>query len=73
MGVFFIAIGIFLIMLFVFSDIVHAPLCGMLAWGGGLAAAGSLLIWLNPKPEPPESGRFRMLKNKNKKQTKKAR
>ncbi len=71
-GIFFIFIGILLIVLFVFSDIAHVPTCGLLAWGAGLTVVGTLFIWLNPKPDIPDSGRFRMIKKRDKPQKKKA-
>ncbi len=65
-GVFFLVIGIFLMVLFLFSGVASAPVCGLLGWGGGLTILGSVLLWMSPKPEPQDTGRFRVIKNRNK-------
>ncbi len=71
-GIFLNFLGILLITLFVFSDIAHSPICGLITWGGGMMVLGTLLIWLNPKPESQDSGRFRVLRKKDRQEKKKA-
>lgn len=70
-GTFLILLGIVLLALFVYSDIVQAPECNLLIFGGVSLGLGIFLWFRNPSPSPPESGRFRLLRSANKKQNRK--
>jgi hypothetical protein len=73
-GTFFILLGIFLVVLFVLSDIAQAPTCNFLIIGGVSLSLGIFLWFKDPAPPGPPTGRFRIFKNKgskNKKQEKK--
>lgn len=61
-ALFLILTGIFLIGLFVLSDIAEMPNFWLFAAGAGVLGLGILLNLLNPKPASPPSGRFRILK-----------
>lgn len=70
-GNFFIWVGVFLIFLFVLSEIGGATTCGFLIWGVPLLALGIYLWFRDPRPAPQETGRFRILKRSEKKPPKK--
>jgi hypothetical protein len=63
-GNFFILIGLFLIGLFVLSDVAKAPTCGFFITGALSLGLGIFLWFKNPRPPSPPSGRFRVLKNR---------
>lgn len=63
-GGFFIALGIFLLILFVISDSTRQPEFGILAGGLGCLALGGLFLATHPAEEPPPSPRFRILKRR---------
>ena len=59
-GGFFIALGIFLLVLFVISDSASQPDFGLLAGGFGCIVLGGFFLATHPAPEPPPSPRFRI-------------
>ena len=63
-GNFFILIGLFLIGLFVLSDVAKAPTCGFFIAGALFLGVGISLWIKSPRPPSPPSGRFRVLKNR---------
>lgn len=70
-GTFLILVGLLLLALFVYSDLVKAPVCNLLVIGGFSLALGVFLWFRNPVPPQQPSGRFRILKSFGKKQDKK--
>jgi hypothetical protein len=70
-GTFLILLGIVLLALFAYSDIVQAPVCNLLISGGLSLGLGIFLWFRNPAPPPPETGRFRLFRSASKKQNKK--
>jgi hypothetical protein len=64
-GTFLILIGVGAIAMFVVSDIARMPDFRFLLWGAGGLVLGTLIKWLNPKPDKPTSNRFRILHQKN--------
>jgi hypothetical protein len=62
-GNFFIILGIFLIGLFLLSDIANTPNFNLLVFGGFSFLAGVVSKWTSPKEEPKENTRFRLIKN----------
>jgi hypothetical protein len=70
-GTFFILLGLMLIVLFVYSDLVDAPVCSMLIYGGVSLALGVFLWFRNPAPPSQPTGRFRIFKSRGKKDEKK--
>jgi hypothetical protein len=70
-GTFLILVGLFLIGLFAYSDMVKAPVCNLLIIGGVTLALGVFLWFRNPTPPGQPTGRFRILKGAGKKQEKK--
>jgi hypothetical protein len=65
-GFFFMLLGAGLIMLFIYSDIARAPQAGLLVLGTLAFLLGMVLRWSNPAPPPQSSGRFGMLKKREK-------
>ena len=63
-GGFFIALGIFLVILFVISDSVRQAEFGLLAGGAGCFAVGGFFLATHPAAEPPPSPRFRVIKRR---------
>jgi hypothetical protein len=63
-GGFFIALGIFLLALFVISDSARQPDFGLLAGGFGCIVLGGFMLATHPAPEPPPSPRFRIIKRR---------
>ena len=71
LGNFLLIVGAFLIFLFVYSDWLQAPYYRYLLYGVITIVAGMILHGMAPKPAPPpDSGRFRMLKQRDKKPSK---
>ena len=70
-GTFFILMGLLLLGLFAYSDMVKAPACNLLVIGGISLVLGLFLWFRNPTPPAQPSGRFRILKILEKKQDKK--
>lgn len=70
-GTFFILMGLFLIGLFIYSDIVDMPMCGLLVSGAVVLALGLFMWFRNPAPPPQPTGRFRLLQKKSKDQNSK--
>jgi hypothetical protein len=66
-GTFFILLGIFLIALFLLSDMADAPTCNFFVYGSGLFIIGVIMWFRNPLPAGPPAGRFRLLKSTGKK------
>jgi hypothetical protein len=64
MGTFSLTIGMFLILYFVFSASVALPSVGFLLGGVALAVLGFFLIISHPPPPPTDTGRFRILRPK---------
>jgi hypothetical protein len=61
-GTFFIFLGIFLIVLYLFSDLANAPALGLLVAGGILSLIG-IWMWTSDRPKKEKrSERFRILK-----------
>jgi hypothetical protein len=61
-GTFLFTIGVFFITLFVLSDMVGSPDGWLLLGGGALTVLGLVLWWRDPRPAPPPSNRFRVIK-----------
>ncbi|MBE0697491.1 MAG: hypothetical protein IH586_11265 [Anaerolineaceae bacterium] len=70
-GTFLILVGLLLIGLFAYSDMVKAPVCNLLIFGGISLGVGIFLWFRNPSAPAQPTGRFRILKGANKKQDKK--
>jgi hypothetical protein len=66
-GTFLILIGLLLIGLFIYSDLVDAPACGYLFFGGITLAAGIYMWFRNPLPPPKPPDRFRLFRKQVKK------
>ncbi|MBI9051491.1 MAG: hypothetical protein JEZ00_18850 [Anaerolineaceae bacterium] len=64
-GTFLILVGIAAIALFIVSDISRLPDFRFLLWGAIGLILGSLIKWLNPKPEKKAASRFRILRKRN--------
>jgi hypothetical protein len=64
LGLFFIALGVFLLALFVFSDIAKQVEFGLLLAGLPLMGIGIFVLVTNPRPQPTPSPRFRILKGR---------
>lgn len=66
LGTFFIWIGAAAVMIFILSDIAHAPIPVLLLAGLACLVLGFFLWWRDPpKPNQP-SNRFRLLKKRAK-------
>ncbi|NPV56523.1 MAG: hypothetical protein HPY76_07620 [Anaerolineae bacterium] len=61
-GTFLILLGVLLIFLFVFSDLAGQVELKYLFYGAGGVFLGFLLRWVSPRPERPSSDRFRILR-----------
>ncbi len=61
-ALFLMIVGLFSVGLFVLSDMAEAPNFWLFAGGAVCLGLGILLNLLNPRPAPPASGRFRILK-----------
>jgi hypothetical protein len=70
-GTFLILVGLLLIGLFAYSDMVKAPVCNLLIFGGVTLALGVFLWFRNPAPPAQPTGRFRIFKGTGKKPEKK--
>lgn len=62
-GNFLIFLGIFLIGLFLLSDIASTPNFRLLVFGGISFLAGVISKWTSPKEERPQNTRFRLIRN----------
>ncbi|HEX2980240.1 MAG TPA: hypothetical protein VHO48_08240 [Anaerolineaceae bacterium] len=71
-GTFFLLIGLGLVVLFIYSDVVKAPQYEFLLYGALGMLLGMALRGQANRPPPPESTRFRMLRKQSKKDHKKA-
>lgn len=69
-GTFLFMVGLLLIGLYVISDAAKTPVCNYLLFGVVLAGIGIALWVRNPGAPPPPSGRFRLLRARQKKQNK---
>ena len=69
-GKVFIFFGIILLLLFVYTDSVGSPYWGYLLLGLPTILVGMAMRWIGPKPEPKETGRFRLLRERKKKKPK---
>lgn len=65
-GTFLILVGLLLVSLYIYSDMVKAPVCNLLLIGGSCLALGIFLWFRNPASPPQESGRFRILRKREK-------
>jgi len=61
-GIFFILVGIFILMLFGFGAKAGAGNAGLLFWGLLILAVGLVMFLKGPKPKSQSSGRFSILK-----------
>jgi hypothetical protein len=69
-GIYFIWLGVGLIMLFVLSDIAQMPICNLLIFGMISLAVG-IALWLrSPSPPPSPTARFRILRRAKKEEKK---
>lgn len=64
LGGFFTAFGVFLLGLFLFSDIAKQPEFGLLLAGMGSVAVGILILVTNPAPKPEANPRFRLVRGR---------
>jgi hypothetical protein len=60
-------VGLVLIGLYFYSDIVHSTTCNFLVFGGAALLLGVFLWMRSPAPPPKPTGRFRILKERGKK------
>jgi hypothetical protein len=66
-GSFFMIVGGFLVLLFMFSlQAGEGGRASYLLWGLGLFVLGVILWWRGPKPPPHPSNRFRLFKREKK-------
>jgi hypothetical protein len=70
-GTFLILVGLFLVGLFAYSDMVKTPMCNLLIFGGVALGVGISLWFRSPAPPGQPNSRFRILKGAGKKQEKK--
>ena len=64
LGQFSIALGVFLLVMFVFSDIAKQAEFGLLLAGLAGLGFGIFMLVTNPAPQPTPSPRFRILKGR---------
>jgi hypothetical protein len=62
-GNFLLFLGVFLIGLFLLSDIANTPNFSLLVYGGISFLAGIISKWTGPKADRPPNTRFRLIRS----------
>ena len=69
-GTFFILLGLFLIGLYIMSDLTKQAICNLLIFGGAFLSLGIFMWFRDPAKPGPPTERFRILRNTGKKSEK---